>query len=265
MNQNLRKGIIMAAGEGSRLAPTTVAVSKHLIPVFNKPMIFYPLTTLMLAGVREILIITNPEHLDAYRKLLADGSQWGVRISYDIQECPKGIPDGLLIARRFLQGCPCIMILGDNIFYGDGFPKILNATLDEPAASIFSYKVKDPERYAMIDFADDGEIANIVEKPIQPSSDSVVSGLYYLPGDAGEYAAGLTASGRGELEISELLRIYLKQNRLNHMPLGRGMTWFDVGTHESLLEASQYVRVLESRQGQKIAWPDEVAKNAGFI
>lgn len=255
----------MAAGEGSRLAPTTLAVSKHLIPVFNKPMIFYPLTTLMLAGVTEILIITNPEHINSYMKLLADGSQWGVRIFYDIQECPKGIPDGLLIAQRFLQGYPCTMILGDNIFYGDGFPKTLNAISDDKTAHIFSYKVNDPERYAVIDFADNGEISNIVEKPKHHISDSVVSGLYYLPSDAGEYAAGLTASERGELEISNLLEIYLRQNRLNHIPLGRGMTWFDVGTHESLLEASQYVRVLEGRQGQKIAWPDEVAKNARFI
>ena len=255
----------MGAGKGSRLMPTTLSVSKHLLPVFNKPMIFYPLTTLMLSGVRTILIITNPEHVTAYQALLGDGSQWGIKLTYAVQEEPRGIPDGLIIGKEFLKNRPSVLILGDNIFYGDGLPNILQSASRSAKATIFAYKVNDPNRYAVIDYAANGEITDIVEKPRYPTSDLVVPGIYFLPDNASTYAEKIVKSKREELEITDLLKIYLSQGNLNQIQLGRGMTWFDVGTHDSLIEASQFVRLLESRQGQRIAWPDEVAKNLGFI
>ena len=260
-----RHGIIMAAGKGTRLMPTTLSVSKHLLPVFNKPMIFYPLTTLMLSGVRTILIITNPEHLTAYQALLGDGSQWGIKLTYAVQEEPKGIPDGLIIGKAFLKNRPSVLILGDNIFYGDGLPNLLQSASRSAKATILAYKVKDPKRYAVIDYAANGEIADLVEKPSNPTSDFVVPGIYFLPDNASTYAEKIIKSKREELEVTDLLKIYLSQGNLDQIQLGRGMTWFDVGTHESLIEASQFVRLLERRQGQRIACPDEVAKNLGFL
>ena len=259
MDRRLRKGIIMAAGSGSRLSPTTLVVSKHLFPVFNKPMIYYPLTTLMLAGVKEILIITCPEHLDAYKKLLKDGDQWGITLTYATQNKPKGIADGLLIAREFLQSCPSLLILGDNIFFGDALPSILRRTSIETNATILSYRVKDPERYAVVSLDKHGKINCIKEKPEKPSTNEVVTGIYFLPENAVELASTISPSERGELEITDVLNRYLADGSLKNIRLGRGMTWFDVGTYSSLLEASQYISVLEGRQGQKIAWPDEIA------
>lgn len=255
----------MAAGKGTRLMPTTLSVSKHLLPVFNKPMIFYPLTTLMLSGVRTILIITNPEHLTAYQALLGDGCQWGIKLTYAVQEEPRGIPEGLIIGKAFLKNRPSVLILGDNVFYGDGLPQILQSASRSAKATIFAYKVKDPDRYAVINYATNGEIADIVEKPRNPPSDFVVPGIYFLPDNASTYAEKIIKSKRKELEVTDLLKIYLSQGNLDQIQLGRGMTWFDVGTHESLIEASQFVRLLERRQGQRIAWPDEVAKNLGLL
>ena len=255
----------MAAGKGSRLRPTTLSVSKHLLPVFNKPMIFYPLTTLMLSGIKKILIITNPEHLNAYQALLGDGSQWGITLKYAVQEQPRGIPDGLIIGKSFLKNRPSVLILGDNIFYGDGLPQILQSASSNTKATIFPYRVKDPNRYAVIEYTKDGEIADIVEKPQNTTSELVVPGIYFLPDNASAYAEKIIKSKREELEVTDLLKIYLSQRNLEQIQLGRGMTWFDVGTYDSLLEASQFVRLLEGRQGQQIAWPDEVAKNLGML
>ena len=265
MESKKRKGIIMAGGTGSRLAPTTTVLSKHLLPVYNKPMIYYPLTTLMLAGVTEILIIINEEDEDLYFKLLGNVTQWGVSIQYAHQEAPRGLADGLIIAEKFLEGLPCVMVLGDNVFFGDGFVKHLKAASASKSATIFSYKVADPSRYAIVELDQNTQILNLEEKPRSPKSDLAVTGLYFYPKDASQLAKTLNYSARKELEITDLNNLYREQNRLTLTSLGRGMTWFDVGTSESLLEASQFVRLLELRQGQKIAWPEEVAYRLGLI
>lgn len=260
-----RKGIIMAGGSGSRLAPTTEVLSKHLFPVYNKPMIYYPLTTLMLAGVSDVLIVTNKKDKSFYYSLLGDGTQWGIAIQYAHQESPRGLADGLIIAENFLEGLPSVMVLGDNIFYGDGFVKHLQAAFTCESATVFSYKVADPSRYAIVEFKQNKQIRSLEEKPQNPKSDLAITGLYFYPEDASQLAKTLNYSARKELEITDLNNLYHEQNRLSVTSLGRGITWFDVGTHDSLLEASQFVRLLEARQGQKIAWPEEVAHRLGYI
>lgn len=261
-----RKGIILAGGAGTRLHPLTLVTSKQLLPIFDKPMIYYPLSTLMLAGMRDILVITTPEDAPTFRRVLGDGSQWGLRLSYATQEKPQGIAQAFLIAADFLAGEPCCLILGDNLFYGHGLPQLLQrADARRSGATVFGYQVEDPERYGVVAFDADGRATSIEEKPREPKSRWAVIGLYFYDGDVVEIARGLAPSARGELEITDLNRAYLEGGRLAVERLGRGFAWFDAGTHESLLEAGEFVRVLQTRQGQLIASPEEIAFHNGWI
>ena len=261
-----RKGIILAGGSGTRLYPLTISVSKQLLPVYDKPMIYYPLTVLMLTGIKEILIITTPQDLDQFKRFLGDGSQWGIELTYTIQPSPDGLAQAFILAEDFLDGAPSALILGDNIFFGHGLPELLasaNATLT--GATVFGYHVKDPERYGVVEFDDTGTIKSIVEKPDKPTSNYAITGLYFVDGTAPERAKKVKPSARGELEIISLLESYLDDGFLTIQKMGRGYAWLDTGTHESLLDAGNYVRTITQRQGLQVGSPDEVAVEFGLI
>ena len=255
-----RKGIILAGGSGTRLYPLTMAVSKQLLPIYDKPMIYYPLTVLMLAGIREIMIITTPQDHDQYQRLLGDGSQWGIRLEYKIQPSPDGLAQAFILAEDFLDGAPSAMVLGDNIFFGNGLPDVLAAAdAKTDGATIFGYHVSDPERYGVVAFDENGKVKSITEKPEIPPSNYAVTGLYFVDGSAPERAKQVKPSERGELEITSLLETYLAEGGLHVEKVGRGYAWFDTGTHASLLDACNFVRTLTERQGLQVGSPDEVA------
>lgn len=261
-----RKGIILAGGSGTRLYPLTIGVSKQLLPVFDKPMIYYPLTVLMLAGIREILIITTPADREQFERALGDGSQWGVELRYKVQPSPDGLAQAFILAETFLQGSPSALVLGDNIFFGHGLPLLLQQADDsDMGATVFGYRVSDPERYGVVEFADDGRAIGIEEKPETPQSKYAVTGLYFVDETAPERAKKVIPSLRGELEITSLLESYLSEGLLDVQKMGRGYAWLDTGTHASLLDAGNFVRTLTERQGQQVGAPDEIAFEAGWI
>ncbi len=259
-----RKGIILAGGSGTRLYPITMGVSKQLLPVFDKPMVYYPLSVLMLAGIREIAVITTPQDQTQFQAVLGDGADWGLELSYIPQPSPDGLAQAYLLAEAFLNGGPSAMILGDNLFFGHGLPDLMTAA-PEPGATVFGYRVSDPERYGVVSFDEGGKARDIVEKPSHPASNYAVTGLYFLDGTAPERAKTLTPSARGELEIADLLQSYLTDDALNVQLMGRGYAWLDTGTHGSLLDAGNFVRTLETRQGLQVGCPEEIAFEKGWI
>ena len=261
-----RKGIILAGGSGTRLYPLTQAISKQLLPVYDKPMIYYPLSVLMLAGIREVLIINTPHEQALFQQLLGDGSQWGMDIQYAVQPSPDGLAQAYLIGREFVAGQPSCLVLGDNIFYGHGFTDMLRrADARSEGATVFGYWVNDPERYGVAEFDAQGRVIGIEEKPANPRSNYAVTGLYFYDGHASDYAAELRPSPRGELEITDLNRRYLEAGALHLEPLGRGHAWLDTGTHQSLLEASNFIETIEARQGLRVCCPEEIAFGSGWI
>ena len=261
-----RKGIILAGGSGTRLYPLTIGVSKQLLPVYDKPMIYYPLTVLMLAGIREILIISTPDDLPQYKRVLGDGSQWGITLSYKEQPSPDGLAQAFILAEDFLDGAPSALILGDNIFFGHGLPEVLAvADAKQNGATVFGYHVTDPERYGVVGFDNSGKVNSITEKPKEPASNYAVTGLYFVDGTAPERAKKVQPSARGELEITSLLESYLNEDNLTVEKTGRGFAWLDTGTHASLLDAGNFVRTITERQGLQVGSPDEVAFKLSWI
>jgi|TARA_R100000501_G_C2631092_1_gene126890 glucose-1-phosphate thymidylyltransferase len=262
----IRKGIILAGGSGTRLYPVTLGVSKQLLPIYDKPMIYYPLSVLMLAGIRDIAVITRPEDQAPFRRTLGDGSQWGISLTYVEQPSPDGLAEAYILTERFLGGSPSAMVLGDNLFFGHSLPKLLvEASEQDDGGTVFGYHVADPERYGVVDFAKDGSVRSIIEKPSSPASNFAVTGLYFLDGTAPERAKEVRPSPRGELEITTLLESYLKDGSLHVSKMGRGFAWLDTGTHASLLDAGNFVRTLEQRQGLQSGSPDEIAYSFGWI
>jgi len=261
-----RKGIILAGGSGSRLYPITIGLSKQLLPIYDKPMIYYPLSVLMLADIREIAVITTPQDQQQFIRTLGDGSQWGLSLSYITQPSPDGLAQAYLLAEDFLAGAPSAMVLGDNIFFGHGLPEMLaTANAQQTGGSVFGYRVADPERYGVVDFDATGKVRAIIEKPARPPSSFAVTGLYFLDASAPERARAVTPSARGELEITSLLEMYLRDGALTVQQMGRGYAWLDTGTHASLLDAGNFVRTLSQRQGQQVGSPEEIAWTKGWI